>query len=102
MSELKSLSGRIDDEFAVLEKKFKDTQADPARAGRNCFGSCAGNKARVRRPTTILAGSGPNHRCEFPSWRRALGHIVRMALRVRYVGVSVLTARSGFEFARGG
>jgi hypothetical protein len=35
MSELKSLSSRIDDEFAVLEKKFKDTQAEALREWRN-------------------------------------------------------------------
>ena len=34
MSELKSLSSRIDDEFAVLEKKFKDTQAEALREWR--------------------------------------------------------------------
>jgi hypothetical protein len=52
MSELKSLSGRIDDEFAVLEKKFKDTQADSAWAGRNCIGFLRGEQG---------PGAAPHH-----------------------------------------
>ena len=48
MSELKSLSGRIDDEFAVLEKKFKDTQIEALRDAR------AANAARWRGRHTLL------------------------------------------------